>query len=264
MANKSRTLEQPCQHGRLANIRRYLFSPLEANVSTELQLLLLTFSTGIQDAISFPDFLCFASNQTGNTVVLAVGLTGYQGEFFHLANVGVSLAMFLAGAVITGQMGNLIGPRRRLWQIFSQLTQVLMVFGAAWLQFTHGNQQNGPWALGAITLLAFSSGAQVAAARAFKMTEISTAMATAAWVDLVIDPRLFVMRNRPRNRRALFLIALAAGSFAGAYMHSNIGSPLALSISATGKAIVIPMMFMARAEPEQRHGARTSNAVSKA
>lgn len=217
----------------------------------EFQLLLLTFCTGIQDAVSFPDFLCFASNQTGNTVVLAVGLTGYQGEFFYLANVGTSLATFLAGAIVTGQIGNYVGSRQRLWQVLSNLAQTIMTFGAAWLQFSHGTQQSGPWALGAITLLAFSSGAQVAAARAFKMTEISTAMATAAWVDLLIDPRLVVMKNRPRNRRALFLIALAAGSFAGAFMHSRIGSPLALTVSAIGKALVIPMLLVASPDREQ-------------
>ena len=63
--------------------------------------------------------------------------------------------------------------------------------------------------MAAITLLAFSSGAQVAAARAFRMTEISIAMATAAWVDIVIDPKLFVKENCARNRRVSFLAALA-------------------------------------------------------
>lgn len=250
------------RESKLTPIRKYFLSPLEPNVSAELQLLILTFSTGIQDAISFPDFLCFASNQTGNTVVLAVGLSGFQGDFFHLPNVGVSLATFLAGAVIFGQFGNLIGPRRRLWQIVSNIIQTLMVFGAAWIQFSQGLQQKGPSALGAIALLAFSSGAQVATARAFKMTEISTAMATAAWVDLVIDPKLFAMRNRSRNRRALFLVALAAGSFAGAYMHSSIGSALALCMSAVGKTVVIAMLFVSRSDPEHNGGVISSE-ISK-
>lgn len=229
-------------------LRRYISEPIRADLWTELQLLILTFSTGIQDAVSFPDFLCFASNQTGNTVVLAVGLTGYRGDFVNLANVGVSLSLFLAGAILTGQIGNHIGSRRRWWQCVSNLLQTTMTLGAAWLQFSRGTQQSGPWALAVIALLAFSSGAQVAAARAFKMPEISTAMATAAWVDLLIDPGLLVLKNRPRDRRAFFLVALALGSLAGAFMRARIGSPLALVVSAVGKAVVIPMLLVARTD----------------
>lgn len=241
--NRSSTMAQ--------SIKQYLFAPLEANISTELQLLLLTFCTGIQDAISFPDFLCFASNQTGNTVVLAVGLTGFKGDFFHLSNVGLSLSAFLAGAIIAGQVGNAVGSRRRLWQLISNILQTIMAFGAGWVQFAKGSQQSGPWALAAIALLAFSSGAQVATARAFRMTEISTAMATAAWVDLVIDPQLLCLKNRSRTRRALFLLTLAAGSFAGAFMHTRIGSPLALTVSAIGKLLVVPMLLVARSETSE-------------
>lgn len=235
----------------LQRIHRYLVDPLEPNVSTELQLLLLTFCTGIQDAISFPDFLCFASNQTGNTVVLAVGLTGFRGDFFHLSNIGISLSTFLAGAIIAGQLGNVAGNRQRWWQLLSNILQTIMVFGAAWIQFAKGLHQAGPWALAAIALLAVSSGAQVATARAFRMTEITTAMATAAWVDLVIDPQLLCLKNRSRTRRALFLVTLAAGSFAGAFMHRSIGSPLALTVSAIGKLLIVPILLFARSEKDE-------------
>lgn len=231
-----------------SRLHRYVTEPIRADLWTELQLLILTFSTGIQDAITFPDFLCFASNQTGNTVILAVGLAGYRGDFVHLQNIGVSLSMFLAGTILTGQIGNKIGPRRRWWQSASNLLQTIMTLGAAWLQFSHGTQVSGPWALGVIALLAFSSGAQVAAARAFKMPEISTAMATAAWVDLLIDPGLLLVKNRPRDRRALFLVALALGSLAGAFMRARIGSPLAVVVSAIGKILVVPMVLMARTD----------------
>lgn len=44
-------------------IKTYLLAPLKVDWLIDFELLLLTFSTGIQDAISFPDFHCFASNQ---------------------------------------------------------------------------------------------------------------------------------------------------------------------------------------------------------
>src|SRR4051794_11807229 len=42
-----------------------------------------------------------------------------------------------------------------------------------------------------IILLAFASGSEVVLSRLLAMTEISTAMVTAAWVDLLIDPHLW-------------------------------------------------------------------------
>lgn len=232
-------------------LSQYFWSPIRVDTLVEIQLLLLTFSTGVQDAICFPDFLCFASNQTGNTVVLAVGLAGYSGDLFHLPNIGMSLAMFLAGAALTGQIGSFIGPRRRAWLLLTNLLQTAMVLAAAAMQLSHGVQASGPWGLGAIALLAFSSGAQVASARPMRIPEITTAMATAAWVDLVIDPKITTIRNRSRDRRALFLASLVAGSFAGAFMHSRIGSPLALIVSAIGKAMVTAAFLVNKRQPQE-------------
>lgn len=86
------------------------------------------------------------------------------------------------------------------------------------------------------------------------MTEISTAMATAAWVDLVIDPRLMVLRegNRPRNRRMAFLVALVAGSLVGAGIYRSYGSGVAIFVSAGGKAIVTCMFFFNGGEKEKQ------------
>jgi uncharacterized membrane protein YoaK (UPF0700 family) len=97
-----------------SRIRSYLAAPIRVDLLVEIQLLILTFSTGIQDAISYPDFHCFASNQTGNSVVLAIGLAGLGGDLFDLNNVGTSLGSFIAGALITGQVANLVGPRLRV------------------------------------------------------------------------------------------------------------------------------------------------------
>jgi uncharacterized membrane protein YoaK (UPF0700 family) len=234
----------------LGTLWKYSLFDLSVDSLIEFQLLLATFCTGLQDAITYPDFRCFASNQTGNTVVLAVGIASYNyyaskmDSLFHLPNIAMSLGMFLAGAIITGQMGNYIGGRKRGWQFVTNLAQTIMVFGAAGIHFAHDVEPTGMWALAIVALLAFSSGAQVAAARAFRVQEITTAMATAAWVDLVIDPKLFGTNNHSRDRRALFLASLIAGSFAGAFMYSKIGSPCALVVSATGKTLVTAMMLL--------------------
>ena len=181
-------------------------------------------------------------------MVMAVGLSGLGGELFDITTVGLSLAMFITGSVMTGQVANIVGPCRRGWLLSSHFLQTAMIFGAAAIQFVYGVQFKGSAALGAMSLLAFSSGAQVASMRPMRRPEITTAMATAAWVDLVIDSKLFNLRNVSRDRRALFLIFLVAGSFAGAYMHVTIGSPEALCVSAAGKSLVTIALLFNREE----------------
>ncbi|KAJ2992493.1 hypothetical protein NUW58_g2151 [Xylaria curta] len=103
----------------------------------ELELVLLTFFTGIQDAISFPDYHCFASNQTGNTVFLFVALVlpYLDGDQFYVPNIGAALGFFLFGGWVTGQISHIVGPRMRLWLVTCNFIQSALVFGAAGLQF---------------------------------------------------------------------------------------------------------------------------------
>lgn len=221
----------------------------------ELELLLLTFCTGIQDAISFPDYHCFASNQTGNTVFLAVSVVvpEFNGDMFYTANIGVALGFFLAGGYLTGQLSHIVGPRLRVWLVLCNLMQTAMVFAAAALQLRYGVRHTGPRDLLVIGLLAFASGSQVVQSRSLRITEISTAMATAAWVDLLIDPHLLAVRekNRPRNRRLFFLVTLVVGCLVGAGIYKAAGSAVALFVSAGGKAVVTAMYLFNGAEKEK-------------
>ncbi|KAH6716504.1 DUF1275 domain protein [Leptodontidium sp. MPI-SDFR-AT-0119] len=203
--------------------RSFAHAPIRDDFLLECQLLLLSFSIGIQDAASFPDYHCFASNQTGNTVLLAVGVAKLT-TLFSLSNIGISLSMFVLGGFLPGQLGNYFA----------------LVFVASGIQYAGPNPvpDSGTQALIVISLLAFSSGAQVAMARGLQITEITTAMATAAYVDIFIDEKMFEGRNRRRNRRVAFLLSLFAGSFAGAFAYKARGSPFALVVSGIGKAVV--------------------------
>lgn len=240
-----------------SKMRAYFAAPLRVDALIELQLLLLTFSIGIQDAIAFPDFKCFASNQTGNTVVLAVGAAGLGGDQFDLLNIAISLSTFVAGATTTGQIANIVGRRRRDWLLATHFAQTIMVFGAAAIQRVSGNQGTGPFANGSIALLAFASGAQVASMRPMRIQEITTAMATAAWVDFVIDPKLLSSTNRSRDRRALFLLTLVGGSFVGAFTYKAIGSSNTLILSAAVKLLVTLTLLLNRQEAKHSADVRT-------
>ncbi|KAI1171221.1 hypothetical protein F4777DRAFT_594062 [Nemania sp. FL0916] len=233
---------------------RHMLEDVRPSGFVEFELILLTFCTGIQDAISFPDYHCFASNQTGNTVFLFVGLVlpWLDGDGFYVPNVGAALGFFLLGGWATGQISHVVGARMRLWLVCCNLIQSVLVFVAAALQLAYGVVPQGGVAVMVVGLLAFASGSQVVQSRSMKMTEISTAMATAAWVDLIIDPKIFQAQNRPRTRRVLFLLALAAGSLLGAGIYRIAGSAVAVFISAAGKVVVTIMYLFNSADKPRK------------
>ncbi|KAI8965263.1 hypothetical protein F5Y11DRAFT_355095 [Daldinia sp. FL1419] len=238
----------------------HMLEPVRPSGFAEFELLVLTFCTGMQDAISFPDYHCFASNQTGNTVflMLAIILPHLNGEMFITANIGSALGFFLLGGWVTGQISHLVGPRLRLWLVCCNFIQSCLVFGAAAMQYQHGAEFKGGDAVIVIGLLAFASGSQVVQSRSLQMTEISTAMATAAWIDLLIDPKLFKLNNRPRTRRAMFLATLILGSLAGAGIYRSAGSWVAILVSAAGKMLVTGMyLFNSTDKPKTMSGEGT-------
>lgn len=146
----------------------------EEKIIVDTELLILSLATGIQDAISYPDYLCFASNQTGNTVLLAVAAAGLGSDLFNTANTCVSLGVFIGSCFAMGQIGNAIGPRKRWWLIATNIFSTALMFAAAGVQYAVPVTASGPAALGVIALLAFSSGAQVAMARPLKVPQITT------------------------------------------------------------------------------------------
>jgi uncharacterized membrane protein YoaK (UPF0700 family) len=217
----------------------WLNDSIREDMYLEIQLLLLAFGTGIQDACTYPDYSCFTSNQTGNTVLLAIGVSGLAPNAFSFQNIAISLSLFILGGWVAGQTGNAVGPRRRLWLLLSSLLQTAMVWAAVAIQYTVPVRKSGAASYVVLSLLAFSSAAQVAMARSLKITEITTAMATAAYVDLLIDPNLYGPKNRSRNRRAIFLVMLAGGSFAGAFANRAVDSAFALMIAAAIKTVAM-------------------------
>lgn len=221
------------------NLWTYLMDDVREDLLLESQLLLLSFATGIQDAAAWPDYTCFASNQTGNTLFLAIGVAGLAEHAYSFPNIGMSLGAFIAGGLVMGQLGNYFGVRKRLWLLTTSIVQTVMIYAAVVIRYTRVPvEREGPSALAVIFLLAFSSGAQVAMGRSLKITEITTAMATAAYVDVVVDPRLLALQNRTRNRRVGFLAMLTAGCFAGAFAQRAVNSTFSILLSAIGKTVV--------------------------
>jgi uncharacterized membrane protein YoaK (UPF0700 family) len=217
------------------------------DIILELELMGLALATGIMDATTFTDYHVFVSNQTGNTALLAVGALHLNDDLVRLQNVGISLGLFVAGGVTLGQLGNALGPRRRLWLIVTNVLQTALVIVATCLRWKCNTIDGTSGSLIVLSLLAFASGAQIAVARTVNVPEITTAMVTSAYVDLVVDPRIFATANRSRNRRFFFICCLLFGSFVGAIGYRYVGPSLSLLLSAICK-LVITMAFFANSD----------------
>lgn len=162
-----------------------------------------------------------------------------------LKHVGVSLGTFVGGGLLFGQLGNLCGSEKRYWLLLTNLFQTALVFAAAGMHsYTDAAGSSASYDLGIIALLAFASGAQVALARSVHIPEITTAMVTSAYIDLLIDPRITKKHNRSRNRRFFFVFCLVLGSFIGAIAYRYASPAVALYLSGIGKALVcIAVLF---------------------
>ncbi|EQL02260.1 DUF1275 domain protein [Ophiocordyceps sinensis CO18] len=171
---ESRTNSEPLPVSKRGRLLSHLTEDIRSSSFAESQLVFLTFCTGMQDATTFPDYHCFASNQTGNTVFLCLALILPQldGEAFITSNIGMALGLFLGAGWLTGQLSHTIGPRKRWWLLVCNLIQSGMVLGAAAVQYRYGIKDRGPKALTVVGLLAFAAGSQVVQSRSLCLTEM--------------------------------------------------------------------------------------------
>lgn len=229
----------------------FLSQHIAVDALLEFELLTLALATGIMDATTYPDYHVFASNQTGNTAILAVGALGIGGtDLVNMSNTGVSLGCFIAGGILFGQLGNLAGPRRRAWLLTSNWVQTALVFAAtALVRFGPDSSSSPSAAMGIVALLAFASGGQVALARTVDVPEITTAMVTSAYIDVAVGSWPLKMDDRPRNRRILFILNLVLGSFIGACAYRYVGSSLAYLLAAIVKLTVSVALFFNKSVP---------------
>ena len=61
-------------------LRKFLKTEVADDTLLEAELLALAFATGIGDATTYSEFRVFTANHTGNTILLAVGVTESWGE----------------------------------------------------------------------------------------------------------------------------------------------------------------------------------------
>lgn len=178
-------------------------------------LLVLTFSTGMVDAIGYLGFdKIFTANMTGNVVILGMALTG--ADDLPVLRPALALAFFMVGAALGGRI---LGRRGEAWHHRTTLIFTLVALGCAALSvYVAAVPDPALGAAGTIFTSALSTlmGAQAAAARRMKIADVTTVVVTSTIVGLAADSRLAGGDSTHWIRRGLAVALILIGALAGA------------------------------------------------
>jgi uncharacterized membrane protein YoaK (UPF0700 family) len=202
---------------------------------TVTALLLLTFATGLVDAISVLVLgHVFVANMTGNVIFLGFWLVPHSGVDLTAAAVG--FVSFLLGAVIGGWFARHLSHDTRLWLTVALGTEVAALLTLAVLAGTGVLSYHGSGRLVLITCLAMVFGAQAVAARQFGVPELSTTVLTSTLVGIGADSRLAGGTGQREKLRYLVVLTMCGGAAVGATLSRFVVAPVialaALSVAA--------------------------------
>lgn len=240
--------------------RRSLRGRLTEDISTtnaDWILLLVSLGVGVIDAFTFTDLKVFAANMTGNTVFLALAAAQVNDGFLSASRSSVALVSFWTGSYISGQLGHKIGTKVRWWVAFAFFWQGLLILTAAVVMWSGGVDSTDLRVLNnrvlcLVFLLSFSYGAQATTARGLGINEIPTVVITSAMVDLFGDKNLYKLHNRPRNRRAGFILSIFVGGLIGGAIYHHVNASLAVCISAVIKLMCVPCVLLTQSADSER------------
>ena len=219
---------------------------------TVAALLLLTFATGLVDAISVLVLgHVFVANMTGNIIFLGFWFVPRAG--FDLTAAIVAFVGFLAGTVIGGRLARHLGARTRRWLTTSLGIEVVMLVALSILAGTGVLSYHANTKLLLIAGLAITFGVQNATARQFGIQELSTTVLTSTVVGIGVDSRLAGGTGSREKLRYSVILAMCGGAVVGATMSRFTVAP----VFATAAAVVAVSLLIFRFGPD-RVAAETS------
>lgn len=156
---------------------------------TVVPLLLLTFVTGLIDAISVLVLgHVFVANMTGNAIFL--GFLFVPGAGIDLTGAALAVGGFVAGAIIGGRLVRMLGGDARRWITVALGTEVAMLLVLAALQAMGILRFHDGTKLILIAGLAVAFGIQNSTARQFGVADLHTTVLTSTIVGIGVDSRL--------------------------------------------------------------------------
>jgi uncharacterized membrane protein YoaK (UPF0700 family) len=208
--------------------------PVTSPVSHRLTvagLLLLTFGTGMIDAISVLVLgHVFVANMTGNVIFL--GFWFARQSVVDMTAAVVAFASFLLGAVIGGRFARHLEHDTRRWVTVALavecvvLATLSILAGAGVLDY-HDNTK-----LILIAGLALAFGSQNATARQFGIQELSTTVLTSTIVGIGVDSRLAGGTGHREKLRFSVVLTMCAGAVVGATLSRFMVAPVIAVVAA--------------------------------
>jgi uncharacterized membrane protein YoaK (UPF0700 family) len=209
-------------------------------------LLVLTFTTGLVDAVSYLGIgHVFTANMTGNIVFLGFGIAG-SGGLPVLAPL-ISLAAFMAGAGGGGMLAaTLAGGRRRNlgWALAIEVTLIVVAAVLAAVSDIRPNAGSGD---AVIALLALAMGVRNATVRRIAVPDLTTTVLTMTLTGLAADSALFGGTGKGTTRRSAAVLAMLAGALVGALL---LKSSLVLPLALAAALALISSLLLRRARAE--------------
>lgn len=215
---------------------------VESPVSQRLTvtaLLLLTFATGLVDAVSVLELgHVFVANMTGNVIFLGFWFVTDSGVDVTAALV--AFVCFVAGAVAGGRLARHLGHEVRRWLTITLSLEVVMLAALSILAGAGVIDYYDNSKLFLIAGLAVTFGIQNSTARQFGIQELSTTVLTTTISGIGFDSRLAGGTGDREKLRYGVVLSLCGGAVVGATMTRVTVSPviaLAAAVVAVAAAI---------------------------
>jgi uncharacterized membrane protein YoaK (UPF0700 family) len=191
-------------------------------------LLVLTFTTGLVDAVSYLGLRhVFTANMTGNVVLLGFGIAGGYG--LPVVAPVVSVTAFLAGATAGGRLVKRTDrhhPALVTWAFGIEVGAVSVAAVVAAVTAIRPGNASG---YVVIALLAGAMGVRNAAVRRIAVPDLTTTVLTMTLTGLAAESPLAGGSGQGSTRRIAAVIAMLAGALSGALLlKSALWAPLAL------------------------------------
>jgi uncharacterized membrane protein YoaK (UPF0700 family) len=192
-------------------------------------MLVLTFSTGVIDAVGYLGLdRVFTGNMTGNVVILGMALLG--ADKLPVLGPSIALAGFMFGAAIAGRI---LKPVAAGWsrRTTGLLTTVGVTMTAvAGVLFAHTPRADDPITVTITGVLAAAMGIQAATARHLAVKDVTTVVVTSTLTGLAADSRLGAGTGAHAGRRLAAVVLILSGAAVGAgLLHVHLGFGILLT-----------------------------------
>lgn len=192
-------------------------------------LVVLTFSTGLIDAVSYLGLgRVFTANMTGNVVLLGFGLARSPG--LPVVAPLVSLAFFVVGSTAGGILVRRMDERHPRLVATALGVEVLVLAIAVVLAALAAVRPGDAAAYVLIALLASAMGLRNAVVRRIAVPDLSTTVLTMTLTGLAADSRLAGGSGNGSVRRLSAVVSMLLGALSGALLlKTSLSLPLALA-----------------------------------